>query len=44
MYSVNSFENMYTKAGRCECDNIYANGSLSFFIFQESIFLLAKQD
>ena len=44
MYSMNFVENMYTMASRCECGNIRANGSLSFSVFQESIFILAKQD
>ena len=44
MYSVYSFENLSTMVGRCESNNVRANGSLSFSLFQESIFILAKQD
>ena len=44
MYSMNSVENMYTMAGRCEAGKVRVNGSLSFSFFQESIFILAKQD
>lgn len=44
MYLMNSVENTAMMADRCECGYIRANGSLSFSVFQESIFILAKQD
>lgn len=40
MYMVFSFENMATKADRCDAKKVYANGCVSFSVFKKGIFIL----
>ena len=44
MYCVFSSKNMATKADRCALNDVRVNGSVSFSVLEETIFVFVNQD